>query len=676
MATVAKADLTVSSLTVSSGSILPGGNLTLSFSIADIGNASANGTVAGIYININGKLTLLSSLWTPALNPGGVFNSGNITVTLPSNIGAGNYSISVTADINGVIAESNEGNNSRAGSVNVLPMRPDLVVSGLGNLANPVVGGNLKIDYAVANNTTAGAGTFYTRFYLSRDAVLDAGDTVLATVGDKSLAGFAQRNGSVDVTLPSSFGPGWYTIFAVTDYTGAVAEMNENNNVRTLNVLIQAPPKPDLVMTTLSLSNPQVLPGGKTTVTFKMANAGTAASSPSTAGIYLEANGTKTLLASVAVPSIGKNYSTDFGSSVAVTIPSSIAGGSYKITVSTDIANGNAEIDETNNSMSTNLRVVGSAANVFSFFGGQLSTLVDLSSAAYRDPTKYNSDAEISYSLLGNQMQWLSSNDLPVAGMSSGGLFKNQNGAALIGRTSDALFISFRGTDEKTSDVAQWFARQDHWALFNQLVPAIDQYVKANHISKVYVTGHSLGGAMAQQFMATHADGNGVSYRSDTFASPGYGVGLQALGDVADDRILNIWSNADPILAASALGQRNVRGDQIFVMTSNLNAADIPFSHAMSLYESIAFQIDSSRQKWQIPDGGQIADGVANRISLTLSTGKQAFGPAANTNGQNWVNSLVPGALAAVSDKELTVANFAAGVTYVSSIVGKLALTT
>lgn len=669
-----KPNLIVNSLTLNNASLAAGSTVAVNFSVINSGTASAAASTAGIYLNNNGTLTLLKSVAVSSLSVNGTFNSGGISVTVPGTLAPGSYAIYVTADTGGTVAESNEFDNTRTTALTIVPPpKPDLVVSGLGYTSSAIAGGNVTLNYTITNQGSVGAGNFLTRIYLSRDTVVDAGDTILATFGTKSLAAFASASGTVQVTLPGSYGAGNYNLIAVTDYDGEVGEIREDNNSRLTQITILAPPKPDLVVTNFSLGSSSVVPGASTTVNFSIANAGTGTAAASTAGIYLNDNGKLTLLKSVAVSSIAPNYGGSFTSgNIPVTIPGTLAGGSYNIVVSADINGTLAEIKEDNNSLSGRLRVVGNAASVFSFFGGQLSTLVDLSSAAYHGSVNPGLDSDNTYALLGNQLQWLSRNDLAISGMADGGIFTNKNGAALIGRTSDALFISFRGTDDAT-DKNQWFARQDQWALFDPLVSAVDQYVKANHITKVYVTGHSLGGGMAQEYMETHPDAGGVAYKAATFASPGYGVGLQARADVADDRITNIWDTADPVLAASALGQRNVRGDQYFIITGN-NPASI-ISHELSLYESIAISIDKSRQQLQFPDGGQIVNGTADRVAITLSSGARQVGPAATSAGQTWVNSLVPGELSAVSNAELNVANLAAGASYLAGIFGRLAIT-
>jgi len=154
-------------------------------------------------------------------------------------------------------------------------------------------------------------------------------------------------------------------------------------------------------------------------------------------------------------------------------------------------------------------------------------------------------------------------------------IFTNENAAALVLRSKDSVVISFRGTNDNREedadsgeinkldphntihpDVLQWGGEEkedsaesmaDHYALYNGLITALKAYINNadNTIDKVFVTGHSMGGAMAIEFMSNHTD---AMYEAITFAAPAFtGSNMNRQEYDPDDRILQIEILNDPV---------------------------------------------------------------------------------------------------------------------------------
>jgi len=125
------------------------------------------------------------------------------------------------------------------------------------------------------------------------------------------------------------------------------------------------------------------------------------------------------------------------------------------------------------------------------------------------------------------------------------GVYLNRNGAALVtvgtlnGVTTAAL--AFRGSDDREDSINDLQNINREYQLFPTLIASFDAFVARNNISQVAVTGHSLGGAMTQLYMASHANNATTSYIADTFGSPG-----ALLSAATDTRITNVRISDDP----------------------------------------------------------------------------------------------------------------------------------
>lgn len=105
------------------------------------------------------------------------------------------------------------------------------------------------------------------------------------------------------------------------------------------------------------------------------------------------------------------------------------------------------------------------------------------------------------------------------------------------------LVLAFRGTDAFPTDILDYFPNFEHqYDRFAPLITELKDYVAENGIEQVYVTGHSMGGAITQMYMDKHQDGNGVTYKAATFGSPGAGV-----AENSDNRIIQFAQTLDPV---------------------------------------------------------------------------------------------------------------------------------
>ncbi|ANT62663.1 hypothetical protein AYJ57_20010 [Salipiger sp. CCB-MM3] len=137
------------------------------------------------------------------------------------------------------------------------------------------------------------------------------------------------------------------------------------------------------------------------------------------------------------------------------------------------------------------------------------------------------------------------------------GVFSAINGAGVahIGEAmidgQHTIFIAFRGTDDSVDAAFGWGPQVEdyYWPAFDPLLDGLRSFSEERG-SNIIVTGHSLGGILAQMFMEEFKDEN---TRAVTFASPG-----SPTGEDADPRILHIEHSQDIVpwigdIAASSL---------------------------------------------------------------------------------------------------------------------------
>jgi subtilase family serine protease len=157
-------------------------------------------------------------------------------VTIPWGTASGTFYILARADSGNAAGETSETNNTRSKSITI---GPDLTFSSL-SLSPAIVaaGANLVVTDAVTNQGGAVAPPSTTRFYLSTNVTLDAGDVVLSAGRlVPQLAVSASSSGSTTVAIPAATVPGTYYVIAQADGDGVVAESVETNNVSAIRAI-------------------------------------------------------------------------------------------------------------------------------------------------------------------------------------------------------------------------------------------------------------------------------------------------------------------------------------------------------------------------------------------------------------------------------------------------------
>ncbi|MDP4028816.1 MAG: choice-of-anchor D domain-containing protein [Gallionella sp.] len=118
---------------------------------------------------------------------------------------------------------------------------PDLVVSALTAPSSGTAGGQITMSVTVANQGTASAGAYRLGFYFSTDSTITTGDIFSGTTCNMSaLAAGASSSCTGAVTAPNSLLPGNYYFGAIVDDIATVSEGNEGNNTRAQSITLSA----------------------------------------------------------------------------------------------------------------------------------------------------------------------------------------------------------------------------------------------------------------------------------------------------------------------------------------------------------------------------------------------------------------------------------------------------
>jgi subtilase family serine protease len=235
-------DLVVSTLQVPSA-VAAGAMISISDTTKNQGAGATAPSTTRFYLSTNSALgaedTLLDgSRAIPSL-AGGASSAGSASVTVPSGLAVGTYYVIAKADADGLVEETSEANNTVVRAVSI---GPDFVVSTLQVPSKVVAGAVVSVTDTTKNQGAGVTAPSTTRFYLSANATLDAGDVLLdGSRAVPSLAGGASSAGSTSVTIPWGLTPGTYYLIAKADADGSVAESAENNNAAARAFQVAAP---------------------------------------------------------------------------------------------------------------------------------------------------------------------------------------------------------------------------------------------------------------------------------------------------------------------------------------------------------------------------------------------------------------------------------------------------
>ncbi|MBC7391573.1 MAG: T9SS type A sorting domain-containing protein [Opitutaceae bacterium] len=279
------------------------------------------------------------------------------SITLPSNVVAGNYYLLAVADKYNQVYETNEANNIAAVKTIVQPSTLDLSIYNLTAYSQTVSPGSyFQFSLYDFNNGSSYAPNHYVGYYISKDSILDAWDT---NIGYDQV--YEIYPGSYSYLSPYVYMPylqtGDYYLIAATDFNGMVAEYDETNNYQFTKIRVQENGV-DLTPTALSASDLNPSAGSFLYVNSTESNIGNTEATSHYVGYYLStdsvysANDRYLQASYLAGLSGGNSVEID----PAIYLSSNITDGVYYLIAVADYGSGVYELNEYNNTRA--LRIV------------------------------------------------------------------------------------------------------------------------------------------------------------------------------------------------------------------------------------------------------------------------------------------------------------------------------
>jgi subtilase family serine protease len=355
-------DLAVQNQSISPSTLGQGNSMRLFSVLENLGNTSATNARTGYYLSTNTTLEssdlLLGFSAGDTEIPGGATSDYQHSVfTIPATTAPGAYYILFVADYNNTIIETNETNNVASLPLTVNAALPNLRIFNINTTPTTVVAGNLvAVGDSINNLGYAAAASSNIGYYLSANTTLDASDILLdqstggsldfmANAGDASMS-FRMAT----LTIPGTTAAGNYYILSVADYTNAVTEISETDNVSSVAISVSAT-NVDLLVQNHNISPANVATGNTINATANISNQGTTPAGASSVSYYLSSNTTFETSDVLLGTSTGTNLAS--GSSAyrtaSLTIPANTSPGAYQILFIADASNSVIETNETNN---------------------------------------------------------------------------------------------------------------------------------------------------------------------------------------------------------------------------------------------------------------------------------------------------------------------------------------
>lgn len=360
-------DLRPTALSVSPSIVQVGESVTVVERVLNEGTAPAAAFRVGVYLSSNPVIATTDVLIGSRVVDGlaiGASSEAQSEYALPLGVATGSWYVGVIVDDLRELAELQEGDGTLLSptliDVTAAPdPHPDLVIEAVSTPTQRVLpGGSVQVLSTVRNEGDLSSTTFQVGIYLSTDAEITPEDRLIGQRTVFSLGvGFGSAQ-SFPYTVPTDVPVGFYRLGAIADSGQVIAELNEDNNSRVasgqIEVYIPPPPAPDLTVISISVDVTTSSPGGSLTIDDVVRNAGELGSAATRVAFYLssdaEVDTSDTLLGVRTVAALAAG--AESSGSTTISLPASLASGSWTLAAIVDDLDAVTESAEDNNQKS------------------------------------------------------------------------------------------------------------------------------------------------------------------------------------------------------------------------------------------------------------------------------------------------------------------------------------
>jgi hypothetical protein len=222
--TLKMADLTVTSMTTNKSVYEAGEAVTVTATVKNQGYSTASGFI--VRLSSSPSVTMQNRTITLAA---GASTTVTYTFAAPTGLNNQNITLTVMADANNAIQESNENNNSRSTAIAVNALRPDIAVID-SSITNWYAGKTVTVSATVRNRTAQPVPSVAVRLTIGGASYTE----------NIPLPGSGSNLAVFKITVPS---PGSYTVRVTADPDGTLNETDESNNLLTKTIQVIAVPE-------------------------------------------------------------------------------------------------------------------------------------------------------------------------------------------------------------------------------------------------------------------------------------------------------------------------------------------------------------------------------------------------------------------------------------------------